>query len=58
MYVQGKEKEVDSARRELSGGHKSDHIVLINAMKVIANVHFKDKKKIYVKSFLLNAWVH
>ncbi|PVD36953.1 hypothetical protein C0Q70_03946 [Pomacea canaliculata] len=29
----GKEKEVDSARRELSGGHKSDHIVLINAMK-------------------------
>lgn len=44
MYVQGKEKEVDSARRELSGGHKSDHIVLINAMKVIANIHFKDKK--------------
>ena len=31
---QGKEKEADAARKELSEGSKSDHIVLINAMKV------------------------
>ena len=33
---QGKEKEADAARKELSEGSKSDHIVLINAMKVQA----------------------
>jgi hypothetical protein len=33
FLVQGKEKQADAKRKELSDGSKSDHVVLINAMK-------------------------
>nr|KAG5698926.1 hypothetical protein BaRGS_024847 [Batillaria attramentaria] len=48
----GKEKEADAARKELSEGSKSDHIVLINALKMLRDMKKQLAEILYDLGFL------